>query len=115
MTAAILGFGGIGRATACLMRAFGMRISAITTTGTSPESADFVGTLHDLERVLRESDMVVISLHVTKATRGFIGKEELAWPGGAPAIARAEQLVETRLRTCRRRDSSGAPWGTRPW
>ena len=79
MTAGILGFGGIGRATARLMRAFGMRIYAINSSGTSPEPADFLGTLRDLEHVLQESDVVVISLPLTKATRGLIGKEQLAW------------------------------------
>src|SRR6266576_4535417 len=79
MTAGILGYGGIGRATARLMRAFGMRIYAIHTSGTSSEPADFLGTLHDLERVLRESDVVVISLPLTKATRGLIGEEEFGW------------------------------------
>jgi glycerate dehydrogenase len=79
MTAGILGYGGIGRATARLMRAFGMRIYAINTSGTSSEPADFLGTLHDLERVLRESDVVVVSLPLTRTTRGLIGEQKLAW------------------------------------
>jgi phosphoglycerate dehydrogenase-like enzyme len=78
-TAGILGYGGIGRATARLMRAFGMRIYAINTSGTSPEPADFLGTLRELERVLSESDAVVISLPLTRTTRGLIGKQELEW------------------------------------
>ena len=79
MTAGILGYGGIGRATARLMRAFGMCIYAINTSGTSPEPADFLGMLHDLEKVLRESDVVVICLPLTQTTRGLIGEQELAW------------------------------------
>src|SRR5258706_3470119 len=79
MTAGILGFGGIGRATTRLMRAFDMKIYAINHSGTSSEPTEFIGTLRDIEHVLRASDVVVISLPLTKATKGLIGKEELAW------------------------------------
>jgi glycerate dehydrogenase len=51
MTAGILGFGGIGRATAQLMRGFGMRIMAINQSGASSEPADFLGTLDDLPQI----------------------------------------------------------------
>jgi phosphoglycerate dehydrogenase-like enzyme len=77
MIAGILGFGGIGRATARLMRAFGMRIYAINTSGVSSEPTDFLGTLHDLEHVLRQSDVVVVALPLTKAMRGSSGRMSL--------------------------------------
>ena len=51
--AGIIGFGGTGRATARLMRAFGMHIYAINQSGKSSEPTEFIGTLQDIEHVLR--------------------------------------------------------------
>ncbi len=74
----ILGFGGIGKATARLMQAFGASIYAVNTTGQTSEPAEFAGTLADLDQVLAVADVLIIALPLNTATHGLLGARELA-------------------------------------
>jgi phosphoglycerate dehydrogenase-like enzyme len=73
----ILGFGGIGKATAHLMRPFGARIFAVNTSGRTKEPVEFVGTVADLDAILGQLDVMLVALPLSRATRGLIGRRRL--------------------------------------
>lgn len=72
----ILGYGEIGKAAAKLIKSFGSKIYAINSTGKTEDKVDFIGSLKDLEYVLKNSDIVIISLPLNKETNDLIGKKE---------------------------------------
>lgn len=74
----ILGFGGIGIATARLARGIGMRIYAINRSGRSDEPTDWIGTPDQLDHLLAASDLLVICTPLIPSTLGMIGAAQLA-------------------------------------
>ncbi len=76
MTLGIVGTGAIGSAVARMGRAFGMRVLGTRRTPSKgmPEGVEAA----DLERVLRESDVVSLHCPLTEETRGLIDAERLA-------------------------------------
>jgi phosphoglycerate dehydrogenase-like enzyme len=77
-TCGILGFGGVGVATARLMRCMGMQIHAINRRGSSDEPVDWIGTPDRVDELLEASDVLVVAVSLTHATEGMIGIRELA-------------------------------------
>lgn len=76
--AGILGFGGIGVASARLFRGLGMSIHAINRRGASDEPTDWIGRPAEFDTLLAAADVLLVSLPLTRATEGMIGARELA-------------------------------------
>ncbi|HEX7671569.1 MAG TPA: D-2-hydroxyacid dehydrogenase [Polyangiaceae bacterium] len=76
-TLGIVGFGGIGRATAKLARAFGMRIVAVRRTPAPDPLVDRMLPPEGLDELLSESHAVVLALPLTNETRGLLDRARL--------------------------------------
>ena len=74
----ILGFGGIGVATARLMRGLGLKVHAINRRGHTDEAVDSIGKEDRLDDLLVAADVLVLSLPLTPTTNRLIGQRELA-------------------------------------
>ncbi|MCZ4313210.1 2-hydroxyacid dehydrogenase [Comamonadaceae bacterium G21597-S1] len=77
MVCGILGYGGIGQATARLMRGIGASIHVINRSGTTRDAVDWIGTTAQLDTLLAVSDVLLISMPLTRDTQGLIGQREL--------------------------------------
>ncbi|MBN1889315.1 MAG: D-2-hydroxyacid dehydrogenase [Thermoflexales bacterium] len=77
-TMLLVGVGEIGRQTAQLAAAFGMRVLGIQRTpGASMAGVEAMFAPHQLRQVLPQADVVVLLAPLTRETRGMIGEEEL--------------------------------------
>lgn len=79
-TAAIVGFGGIGQELATRLRAFEMKVLAVSKRGPKGGDVpvDFHGALDALHTVLRQADFVIVAPPLNDETRGLIGQAEYA-------------------------------------
>ncbi len=75
-TMGIIGFGRIGRQTARIARAIGMRILAYG--GTQTEEGRAIGTYVDLDTLLANADVISLHCPYFPATHGIINRETIA-------------------------------------
>lgn len=73
----ILGYGQTGREVARLMRHLDVRIQALNRSGRTEDPVDFIGTLDDLDQVLEASDILVITVALTRRTEGILDAARL--------------------------------------
>lgn len=76
----ILGYGDIGRETARLARALGMKVVAARRSATAAQSdanLERAYPLEQLREMLAASDYVLVALPLTAETRGLVGEAEL--------------------------------------
>ena len=79
-TLGIIGYGDIGRACAKLAKAYGMTVIALRRNPKlciGDPYCDLAFGNESLDRIMAESDYILVSTPLTEATRGLIGKEAL--------------------------------------
>ncbi len=73
----IIGFGAIGKATAKLLRTLRRPYPCDQQFRETDEEIDFIGTLNDLDEVLKNSDSLVLSIALNRATEGLFNQQKL--------------------------------------
>ncbi len=75
----IVGFGNIGQRIARMLSCFGVKIYAINRSGKYEGDINvvLVGTIDDLDAILPQMDIVILSLPLTRETYGLFNRERL--------------------------------------
>lgn len=79
-TLGVIGYGDIGRASAKLAKAFGMKVLALkrNVNGFNDQYCDEVYGMDGLNEVMSKSDYILVSAPLTESTRGLISKDVLS-------------------------------------
>ena len=87
-TLLIVGLGHTGRALAKKAKVFGMHVIGLRSRPQSAEWADIVGGPDDLRDFLEDADCIAVCAPLTPATRGMLGRAEIA--AMAPGVLLAD-------------------------
>ena len=100
-TVGILGFGGNGRRIAEVLVPFDVRILATDLyVQNQPEHVDALVSADEMDEVLRQSDIVILTVPLTKQTKGFFAVPQLERMRESSLlinVARGEVVVEDDL------------------
>ncbi|SEL20277.1 Phosphoglycerate dehydrogenase [Carnobacterium iners] len=76
-TASIIGFGNVGREVAKRLKAFGVKIIGVDRKEIESEYFDECILIKDSDKALEKSDIIILTLPLTKETRSFINKDTI--------------------------------------
>ena len=76
-TATIVGFGNVGQEIAKRLKAFNVKINAIDLKKNNSEYQDNFYLISEINEVIKVSDILILTLPLTKETEGIINKEKL--------------------------------------
>ena len=75
--ATIVGFGNVGQEIAKRLKAFNVKINAVDLKNNNGEYQDMFYTISEINDAIKVSDILILTLPLTKETEGIIDKEKL--------------------------------------